>query len=475
MIFKMWTSNISVQFLDRLDQPEFLQENDVIVYEVITIENKIAQLQSQKLLSQTTKTSTRNLHPDIVQKDNTNSSSTDLRNVFPSEETSPFKTEPKTEPTKNRQPVQFKDEHKFWFFKNGQIRPKKDAHKKIKLWPEQASHSDRIIDQLLHIPLNYDENNVKTILLPHSISSWDVPMGDYMFKECPVSACVLTSNRSEIQTADALLFREFLANFGYVRNPGSRQIWILYRLESPIHSTTIAKHYQVNWTASYRLDSDIVTPYEKWVYYNDSIRQMSLNEMKNYAKSKTHQVAWFVSNCHTVNDRRKYAVELAKYINVDIYGRCGNLKCPKSDVCFQMLNTKYKFYLAFENSNCRDYMTEKFFVNGLSHDILPIVMGARKEDYVQNAPENSFIHVDDFNSPKELADYLILVDKNDTLYQSYFQWKNTGEFINTYFWCRLCTMVHEVSHEKHYENINEWWKKEVCTKKSWKEQVFFLR
>lgn len=30
-------------------------------------------------------------------------------------------------------------------------------------------------------------------------------------------------------------------------------------------------------------------------------------------------------------------------------------------------------------------------------------MGARKEDYEKVAPPNSFIHVDDFESPKELA------------------------------------------------------------------------
>jgi hypothetical protein len=32
-----------------------------------------------------------------------------------------------------------------------------------------------------------------------------------------------------------------------------------------------------------------------------------------------------------------------------------------------MLDEDYKFYLAFENSNCKDYITEKFFVNGLGY------------------------------------------------------------------------------------------------------------
>jgi hypothetical protein len=78
-------------------------------------------------------------------------------------------------------------------------------------------------------------------------------------------------------------------------------------------------------------------------------------------------VAWFVSNCLETNNRKQYAHELQKYIPVDIYGKCGTKKCPRSTEaeCFEILNRDYKFYLAFENANCKDYITEKFFKNSL--------------------------------------------------------------------------------------------------------------
>jgi hypothetical protein len=52
-----------------------------------------------------------------------------------------------------------------------------------------------------------------------------------------------------------------------------------------------------------------------------------------------------------------------RYIPVDIYGKCSNLSCARDGRCWQMLGQKYKFYLAFENSNCKDYITEKLFWN----------------------------------------------------------------------------------------------------------------
>ena len=63
----------------------------------------------------------------------------------------------------------------------------------------------------------------------------------------------------------------------------------------------------------------------------------------------------------------QYAQELALYIKVDIYGECGDKSCDrtKPESCFKMLKNKYKFYLAFENSNCQYYITEKLFINAL--------------------------------------------------------------------------------------------------------------
>ena len=85
-----------------------------------------------------------------------------------------------------------------------------------------------------------------------------------------------------------------------------------------------------------------------------------------------------------------------------------------------MVSKKYKFYLAFENSNCVDYITEKFW-DSLKHKVLPIVMGSRLEDYEAVAPRNSFLHVDSFSSPEELAEHLTYLHENPSSYNKYFQ------------------------------------------------------
>ena len=50
-------------------------------------------------------------------------------------------------------------------------------------------------------------------------------------------------------------------------------------------------------------------------------------------------------------------------------------------------------------------------------------MGARPEDYARIAPRHSYIHVDDFEGPKDLAKFIQTLDQDDDLYNEYFQWK----------------------------------------------------
>jgi hypothetical protein len=54
--------------------------------------------------------------------------------------------------------------------------------------------------------------------------------------------------------------------------------------------------------------------------------------------------------------------------------------------------------------------------------VIPIVMGSG--DYAVMCPAKSVIDVNDFASAKELANYLLYLDDNNSAYLSYFKWKD---------------------------------------------------
>lgn len=243
-----------------------------------------------------------------------------------------------------------------------------------RIFPEDFPDHDRIPEQLMYlppkhaVPKNMDDVNapLKKILLWNGIQSWGglrAGRGVFLKEKCPVNSCVISSSRLDAQQADLVLFKDHFTRPTFSRP--TNQLWMMYFLECPLHTQNIRQKNLFNWTSTYRSDSTLVAPYERWQYYNDNVRQIPLKQ--NYAANKTKSVAWFVSNCGARNGRLKYAKELAKYIEVDIYGSCGTKQCPRSKAndCFKMLERDYRFYLAFENSNCKDYITEKFFVNGL--------------------------------------------------------------------------------------------------------------
>lgn len=184
-----------------------------------------------------------------------------------------------------------------------------------------------------------------------------------------------------------------------------------------------------------------------------------------YAQSKTKLLAWYVSNCQTDSKRELYVYELQKYINVDIFGLCGKNNCPKSNSsdCNDYLRKNYKFYLSLENAACKDYVTEKFFYR-LYDYVVPIVL--RRSDYVNIAPNKSYIALDDFSSPKDLADYILYLDKNHDEYMKYFAWRKSYDIVtdkmNRYCYCDLCEKLWQEKKTKNMQNqgkfdIHKWW------------------
>jgi alpha-1,3-fucosyltransferase len=133
----------------------------------------------------------------------------------------------------------------------------------------------------------------------------------------------------------------------------------------------------------------------------------------------------------------------------------------------KMLESKYKFYLSFENSFCDDYVTEKFF-KVLNYDMIPIVLGGG--NYSKFAPAKSFIDAKDFKSIADLAEHIKYLDKNETAYSEYFEWKTHFRVVSDYsrVFCQLCQALNDpAGHpEKTYSDIFKWWRTQAhCIKK----------
>ncbi|XP_069953556.1 alpha-(1,3)-fucosyltransferase C-like [Cherax quadricarinatus] len=281
----------------------------------------------------------------------------------------------------------------------------------------------------------------------------------FLYAGCRVDTCVTTGDRSRfpLKDIDAVLFhyRSFDTSFPAQRFAHTR--YIFWLLESPAHLfRDIVPYTNVyNWTFTYKLNSDFAMPYGR-VYR----RKKPLGpDTKNYAAGKTKFAAWFVSNCNTIGGRKLLVNTLRQWIQIDQYGGCGDLRCPKDmgKSCYAMVSKNYKFYLSFENSLCQDYVTEKFF-NILRLDVIPVVYGGA--NYSLQAPPHSYINALSFPTAKALAHYLIYLHNNDTAYNEYFRWKrfhriplDWATFSKPY--CDLCERLHTDNSTKMY-NLQKW-------------------
>ncbi|CDW55715.1 glyco protein 3 alpha L fucosyltransferase A [Trichuris trichiura] len=266
----------------------------------------------------------------------------------------------------------------------------------------------------------------------------DTPTSNAYLSKCEELNCHVTHNRNLLPKAAAVVYYDRAIRLSSLppkpRLPN--QHYVFFLMESAHHVSSVAfnalaKNYYT-LTMSYRRDSDLFTPFG-FVRPRKTPLETPYTVWKSIALSKPKNAVWMGSFCNTPSKREVYVEKLKQYMQVDVYGKCGDLKCPKTDTaymkedqCEQMLKKNYKFYLAFENSVCKDFVTEKVFNRFDSH-LVPVVF---KRSHVEPLlPKGSFIAADDFKGPKELADYLNYLSANWTAYIEYYKWKDKYEVV----------------------------------------------
>ncbi|XP_071807583.1 4-galactosyl-N-acetylglucosaminide 3-alpha-L-fucosyltransferase FUT6-like isoform X2 [Asterias amurensis] len=229
---------------------------------------------------------------------------------------------------------------------------------------------------------------------------------------------------------DGLLPKRMKSLLGVSSTQGENdQVWIFKALESASYMRWIqpaVRSLPVHAILGYPSTADIQEVYGRWVPGKPAPNpdKPLLETIRNKTGAP---VVWMAKNCiNTFWPRLDFVHDLMKHIGVDTYGKCGKYTCQprRSEKCLRLLE-RYKFYLSLENSECPDYITEKFW-NVLRHGMVPVVYGPTKESYLKVAPPNSFIHIGDFNSTEELAKYLKHLDQNPKEYLKYLEWQKKG-------------------------------------------------
>jgi hypothetical protein len=207
---------------------------------------------------------------------------------------------------------------------------------------------------------------------------------------CPVTNCVITHNKS-LLTKSHLVFVHMPDKFPKLPlYKPLEQRWIFGIYESPLHSRDLTTYNNYfNLTSTYNLNSDFPNFYRnnfdaKFTWKINT----TFNTKRDFSIGKNNLAFALISNCNDKSKRLEYIEKMREFMPVEIYGKCGK-ECPKSLSlsrldCKENMARKYKFYLAFENSVCNEYITEKLF-DMLNYEVLPVVLGAGYyEEFVRN-------------------------------------------------------------------------------------------
>ncbi|XP_052244348.1 alpha-(1,3)-fucosyltransferase C-like [Dreissena polymorpha] len=306
----------------------------------------------------------------------------------------------------------------------------------------------------------YFDNFTLSIVLiqevKHTILYWNKPVWLKDLRDKCLN-CEVITDRTKARDASAIVFSGMTDDLGKPPlSPEERkpnQAWIFSSTETPRHmfQEYLSPDWQgiFNWTWTYRPTATIFVPYGIFL-------TKLIIPQKNYTdifNRKSKLAMWVVSHCKTDSKREIYVEKMNKYKNgtVDIFGGCGKYK-PTWEELVKII-TNYKFYIAFENSICIDYFTEKFFL-AFAYDIIPVVRGGA--DYARNVPDGTYVDTQDFESTEELVDYLIQLASDENKYTEILRRKDryklyAGSHLFDEGVCRICKKLNDI--DRHRANV----------------------
>ncbi|KAL5229517.1 hypothetical protein ABZP36_028293 [Zizania latifolia] len=202
--------------------------------------------------------------------------------------------------------------------------------------------------------------------------------------------------------------------------------------------------YKIVMTTS--LSSDVPVGYFSWAEY-DIMAPVP-------PKTEEALAAAFISNCGARNFRLQALEMLEKLdVKIDSYGSCHRNRDDKVDKVETL--KRYKFSLAFENSNEEDYVTEKFF-QSLVTGAIPVVIGA--PNIQEFSPgEGAILHIKELDDVPSVAKTMNHIASNHEAFNQSLRWKYDGpsdsfkaliDMAAVHSSCRLCIHVATEIHEK---------------------------
>lgn len=240
-----------------------------------------------------------------------------------------------------------------------------------------------------------------------------------------------------------------------------------YYIENNI-SQARGKGYSVIMTTS--LSSDVPVGYFSWAEY-DIMAPLQ-------PKTESALAAAFISNCAARNFRLQALEALEKLVKIDSYGGCHRTRDGRAVDKVDTLK-RYKFSLAFENSNEEDYVTEKFF-QSLVAGAVPVFVGA--PNIMDFAPSpSSVLHIKSLNDVPAVAKTMKHLADNPIAYNQSVSWKYDGpsdsfkalvDMAAVHSSCRLC--IHLATKIRETEESNKGTPKRACKCSRGGETVYHL-